>query len=104
MAGLPLGGADLAADEVRSVVALAYQMLTGLPAEEPRIPAQRLVRRLEPAWSDWLEFGLDEFRGFATPAAALAALPSQARETLEVKPVASHRTVWGRLAWLARAR
>lgn len=67
-------------DEVRSLVELAYTMLTGLPADEPRIPASRLVPRLDRRWDAWLEEGLDPMLGFATASDAMAALPGLRRE------------------------
>lgn len=80
LAGFSSGNAELVRDEVRSVVELAYRLLTGLPADEPRIPAGRLVRKLDPRWDEWLEMGLDPTGGFATAFEALQALPSRARE------------------------
>lgn len=61
-------------DEVRSIVSLAYRLLTGLTADEPRIPSARLVPRLSRALDEWLERGLDPVNGYATAADALAAL------------------------------
>lgn len=79
--GLKGGNAELVRDEVRSVVEAGYRLITGLPADEPRIPAGRLVRRLEPAWDEWLEAGLDPSGGYASAAEAREALPSMVRET-----------------------
>ncbi|MCC6322384.1 MAG: protein kinase family protein [Phycisphaerales bacterium] len=64
-------------DEVRSVVEIGYQLITGLRAEEPMIPAGRLVRDLDPALDRWLSKGLCPTGGFATAAQALAELPSR---------------------------
>jgi serine/threonine protein kinase len=64
----------LVADEVRSVVGLAYTLLTGLSPEEPRVRASRLVPRVPRALDEWIQTGLDPFRSFASPSAALAAM------------------------------
>jgi hypothetical protein len=63
-------------DEVRSVVEIGYQLLTGLRAEHPLIPAGRLVPRLDPRWDAWLNRGLDASGGFDSAESALAALPT----------------------------
>lgn len=68
-------------DEVRSIVEIAYQLITGLRAEEPLIPAERLVPKLAPAWTAWLRRGLDPSGGFDTAAQGLAALPSFQQES-----------------------
>ncbi len=73
--------AESVRDEVRSVVEIGYQLITGLRAEAPLIPAGRLVKKLDPAWEAWLGHGLDPSRGFDTPAEAIAALPSRRRAT-----------------------
>ena len=66
---------EIARDEVRSLVELAYFLLTGLPAEEPRIPAGRLVRRLPGAWDAWIEEGLSPVGGFESAKFAVSSLP-----------------------------
>lgn len=68
---------ELVRDEVRSIVELAYLLITGLRAEEPVIPAGRIVPRLDPRWNAWLAQGLDPSRGFDTAEQALAALPAR---------------------------
>lgn len=74
-----LGGSrtEVMRDEVRSVVELAYQLVTGLRAEEPLIPAGRLVKRLDPRWDAWLWHGLDPVHGYASASEALELLPSR---------------------------
>lgn len=62
-------------DELRSVVCLAYTLLTGMTACEPRIRASRLIKKLDRSWDQWIEHGLDPFGGFATAEEAIAALP-----------------------------
>ncbi|MBY0313873.1 MAG: hypothetical protein K2W85_17555 [Phycisphaerales bacterium] len=68
-------------DEVRSIAEIAYQLITGLRAEEPLIPAERLVPKLSASWTNWLHRGLDPSGGFDTAAQALAALPSFQQES-----------------------
>jgi len=92
--GLADGDAELVRDAIRSVIEIAYTLLTGLPADEPRIPASRLVRRLGKAWDEWFDAGLDPHSGFASADAALAALPTSERQD-EPTPVV--RTVLGKL-------
>jgi hypothetical protein len=70
-------------DEVRSVVEIGYQLVTGLRAEHPLIPAGRLVRKLDAGWDQWLARGLDPSGGFDSADGALAALPG-ARPNVEV--------------------
>lgn len=67
--------AELIRDEVRSIVEIGYQLITGLRAEEPLIPAGRLVKKLDPRWDAWIQHGLEAMGGFDTAAQALAALP-----------------------------
>lgn len=69
----------VAADEVRSVAQIAYRLLTGLPAEEPMIPAGRLVKKLPESWDRWLERALDAAGGFESATAAIGQLPSNLR-------------------------
>lgn len=71
----PAGDAELERDEVRSIVEIAYQLLTGLPAEPPIIPAERLITGMTRGWADWLARGLDPVDGFDSAAQAIAALP-----------------------------
>lgn len=96
LAGLDTGNTEIARDEVRSVVEIAYRLLTGLPADEPRIPASRLAKRLPRDFEEWLDEGLNPGGGFQTAAEAIAKLPSNRPE-----PEPSRvRTVLGRLrAW-----
>lgn len=77
--GLAAPASEVAGDELRSIVELGYWLLTGLSADEPRIPACRLVPRLDRRWDDWLEEGLDPMLGFTSAAAVIGALPSMRR-------------------------
>ena len=87
---------EIARDEVRSLIELAYYLLTGLSAEEPRIPAGRLIKRLPGTWNAWIEEGLSPVGGFDSAAEALAAMPGQHGAALEVN-TRSMRTVFGRV-------
>lgn len=89
--------AETIRDEVRSVAEIGYQLITGLRAEAPMIPAGRLVKRLDPRWDRWLARGLDEVAGFDSAQEALAMLPSRQAADLEVETVAGVRSVFGRL-------
>ena len=86
--------ADAARDEVRSLVEMGYRMVTGLTADDPRIPAGRLVPRLPRRLDRWFEAGLDPVEGFTTAQAALDALTEEAITELRVNPV---RTMIGRI-------
>lgn len=77
--GLTPGNSELERDEVRSIVEMGYKLLTGLPADEPRIAASRLVKRLDDRWDEWFAEGLDPAGGFASAAEAHDMLPSQRR-------------------------
>jgi serine/threonine protein kinase len=92
---------EVVLDEVRSVAMIGYWVMTGLEAEEPRIRASRLIRRLDRAWDEWFEVALDPASGFSTARDALAALPSMgSRQIVETKPGAARgvlerlRTAW----------
>lgn len=104
--GMALAGqarnSELVRDEVRSAVEIAYRLITGLPAEEPRIAAGKLVKKLEPAWDEWLERGLAAAGGFATAAEARAFLPS-VRE-IEEPVVSPVKLVLGRIRRLSASR
>ncbi len=75
--GLGAGNAELRADEVRSIVEMGYQLVTGRIAEEPRIAACKLARALDRRWDDWFALGLDPVDGFRSPAEALDAFPTR---------------------------
>lgn len=87
--------AETVRDEVRSIAEIAYQLVTGLRAESPMIPAGRLVKRLDPRWDRWLSRGLDAGAGFDTAAEALAMLPSRVEPAAEFE-AAGARGVFGR--------
>lgn len=68
--------AETIRDEIRSIVALGYQLITGLSPQEPRLKLGKLIRQLDPAWDDWIDMGLDPSGGFASASEALGQLPS----------------------------
>lgn len=78
--GLTAGNEELVRDEVRSIVEIGYQLITALRAEEPLIPAGRLVKKLDARWDAWFDTGLDPSGGFATAIDALSALPTRPLE------------------------
>jgi len=94
---------EVCKDEVRSVVQLGYQLVTGLPADEPRITASRLIPRLDKRWDAWFNEGLDPYAGFATAEEALAALPGNRREVEERERVGPVRVVIERFRAALRA-
>ncbi len=94
--GLVDANGEIVRDEVRSLVELAYYLLTGLPAEEPRIPAGRLVKRLPSAWDAWIEEGLSPVGGFESAADALAALPGRRESDVDASAY-TVKTVIGRV-------
>ncbi len=63
-------------DEVRSIVELGFTCLTGHEATTVGLPASKLVRRLDPAWDEFFDRGLDPIDGFDTAEQAMDALPS----------------------------
>lgn len=89
-------------DEVRSIVELGYRLITGLPADEPRIPAGRLSPRPPRHLEDWLEMGLDPVSGFATATEALAALREADEELFGGRP-SPVRAVIGRVKQVLRS-
>jgi serine/threonine protein kinase len=84
---------EVCKDEVRSIVQLGYQLVTGLSADEPRITASRLIPRLDKRWDAWFNEGLDPYAGFASAEEALAALPANRREVEERDRVGPVRVV-----------
>lgn len=60
-------------DEVRSIVEIGYQLLTGLRVEEPLIPAGRVIENLDPMWDGFFDMGLGPI-GFKSAAHALSAI------------------------------
>lgn len=85
-------------DEIRSVVSLAYSLLTGLKAEDPRIAASRIVRKLDRWWDAWFDRGLDPTGGFATADEAISAM----NDSMAGDPIIVSRPVRGVLSRFRR--
>ncbi len=100
--GLSCDDRRLARDEVSSVASLAYHLLTGIPAAEPRVRATRLVKRLDRAWDAWFEEALDPSGGFESARDALDALPG--REPAVPVVTARSSTVLSRFRRASNAR
>jgi serine/threonine protein kinase len=69
--------------EVRSIVRIGYQLVTGLLPEAPIIAASRVVSGLDPAWDAWFETGLGD-TGFKSAAHAASALSDSTASTRTV--------------------
>lgn len=95
--GLAPGDAEMVRDEVRGVVEIGYQLVTGLRAETPLIPAGRLVKKLDGAWERWLRAGLDPLGGYDTAEQAMGALPTRRRAGESKPTLGAVRSVLGRL-------
>jgi len=67
----------LITDEIRSVVDLAYTMMTGLKATDDRIPPSRVIKKLDKNWDTWFDIGLDPIDGFDSVEHAINALPTK---------------------------
>ncbi|MFG0285216.1 MAG: hypothetical protein ACF8R7_12400 [Phycisphaerales bacterium JB039] len=94
--------AELARDEVRSLVALGYRLVTGHEPDELLMPASRLVPRLARRWDLFFEEGLEPAGGFATAREALDALPSAERMPADREPL-TVKTVFGRVRGALRS-
>ncbi len=68
--------AMLITDEIRSVVDLAYTMMTGLKATDDRIAPSRVIKKLDKNWDTWFDIGLDPIDGFDSVEHAINALPT----------------------------
>ncbi len=68
--------AMLITDEIRSVVDLAYTMMTGLKATDDRIAPTRVIKKLDKNWDTWFDIGLDPIDGFDSVEHAINALPT----------------------------
>lgn len=93
-------------DEVRSLVRLGYQILTGLVPDAPVIPAGRVVPLLDPLWDDWFETGLIALEsggpGFKSAAHAHSAIASRLLDSASLRRTGGVRTALRR--FLVRSR
>lgn len=97
-------GPESERDEVRSVVEIGYRLVTGLSAEEPRVPVSKLETRLSPAWEAWLEAGLDPVGGYASALEAIAALGSGRDGEPASSAPGRVRVLLNRFRWPSRSR
>lgn len=90
-----------AREEVRSIVRIGYQILTGLMPVSPIIPAGRVVSGLDPVWDDWFETGLISAEaggpGFKSAAHAFNAIASPMLRPTAAPHSSTVRTVLKRL-------
>lgn len=90
------GVEDLESEEVRSIIRIGYQLVTGLVPEEPLIAAGRVVPGLDAVWDDWFETGLHG-PGFKSAAHALSAIRDRLSLAAAERSVGRVRGVIGRL-------
>lgn len=74
--------------EIRSIVAIGYELLTGITPGEELIPPSRLVEGLPVGWDRFVAEGLDPASGYADADAIRAALDGVSEES----PVVEVRT------------
>lgn len=91
--------AEVRRDEIRSIVEIGYRLLTGLDPAEPRIESTRLVKRLDRAWDEFFDAGLDAVGGFGTGGEAIDALPSSSRARDRQAGSGAVRVVLNRFRW-----
>ena len=95
-------GGDAESDEVRSVIRIGYQLVTGLVPEEPLIAAGRVVPGLDAVWDDWFETGLHSPVGFKSAAHALSAIRDRSAIGAAQQQVRGVRSVISRLLFSGR--
>jgi hypothetical protein len=61
------------ADEVRSIAAIGYQLVTGLLPLKPVVPVEHMVEHIDQSWRDFFQTGLGS-PGFSSAAHALEAV------------------------------
>ncbi|GAB5495265.1 MAG: hypothetical protein Phyf2KO_03450 [Phycisphaerales bacterium] len=72
-----LDSEELAREELRSIVSLAYHLLTGVVADEMYIEPTKLVTKIDTQWDVFFAEGLDPAAGFANAEEVLAAVPGR---------------------------
>jgi hypothetical protein len=78
-------GEDAQREEVRSIVAIGYEMLTGIAPDDARIDASRLSPSLDTSWDEFFAQGLEPAGGFASAAEAIEAVGSLGRRQPDVR-------------------
>ena len=91
-------------DEVRSIIEMGYRLVTGLDPAASQIAASRLVKRLDRAWDEFFELGLDAAGGFASAEEAMEALPSSAKRRERQVGTSPVRVVLNRFRWASSQR
>jgi len=83
---------DLKQEELRSIVMIAYLLLTGVAADEIHIKPSRLVAKLDTQWDTFFTEGLDPASGFDTASDMRKAVPGRktapsAQPEIKTRPV-----------------
>ena len=78
---------ELRREEVRSILAIGFELLTGVSPEGVDLQASRLVPGLSPEVDALFSAGLDPAGGFATAEAAIDALAGRTKPLVEVQVV-----------------
>ncbi|MEM1071358.1 MAG: hypothetical protein AAGB48_09875 [Planctomycetota bacterium] len=80
-------------DEIRSIVAIGYELVTGVKPESAALDASRLVSDIDPKLSGFLRVGLDPDRGYSSAEQALGALTHgvPAEPEIEVRATTTRR-------------
>ncbi|MBZ0173450.1 MAG: hypothetical protein K8E66_13785, partial [Phycisphaerales bacterium] len=84
-------------DEVRSVAALAWTLLTGIDTSEMEVFSGRVGRAVDRRWMQWIERGLDPIMGYNDVCEAIEALPDNSPLSAEF-PAGGARGLLGRLS------
>lgn len=85
--------------ELRAAVDVVYEALTGAAPMGERLPASRVVKKLDRSWDRWFELGLSESEGFDCPEEALAVFEGQAMVEMKLghaplRPTDRHFRWW----------
>ncbi len=95
-AGLIESAEEPIQDEIRSIVSLAWTLLTGIDADERDVFASRVGGMVPPRWRQWIDCGLDPVLGYASAREALDAMPGRSGEP--AVEIAGARSLLGRLS------
>jgi hypothetical protein len=83
--------AETKQDELRSIVSLAYLLMTGVEADEIHIQPSRLVAKLDTQWDTFFAEGLDPAGGFDSATDMFEAVPG--RKPVQAQPEIKTRSV-----------
>lgn len=95
-AGLIESAEEPAQEEIRSIVALAWTLLTGIDADERDVFASSVGRWVNPRWKHWIDRGLDPILGYGSAREAIDALPGRSGDAMV--EVAGAKSLLGRLS------